>query len=272
MLLTVGIGNTNTAVGLWQDENLTQVFRLPSNREHSSQQWATTLIPYLGQFSTRNNSIDAIACSVVPALTERVVHAITRILPETEVRILRSSNLPVLRVHYDQPETLGSDRYFGAVATWALYLRNQIRYTHAIQVDCGTATTFGIITREGDFLGGAILPGIGISMDALLSRTAQLPVFDLSDAPLIATNTVDALRAGLIYGFSAQIGGMIARYRQEIGSDARIITVATGGALPVITHQLPFDIINPDLVLHGLHFAYRAIAAPPVPPSRAPLQ
>jgi type III pantothenate kinase len=257
VLLTVSIGNTHTLFGLWLGEQLRLTARLPSDRERTPQDWETGFRSALGGASGEIPPVEAVAlASVVPALTPRVVEALTHLTGVTEVTIIDSQTPLGMTVAYERPETLGSDRFLNAFAVYERYLRSQSVYSHGIVVDCGTATTFSVVSRSGRFLGGSILPGIGISLQALLARTAQLPPFEIVDAPLLATNTLDALRAGVLYGFSAQIEGLCCAYKATLGEETNALVVGTGGALSLVETRLPsVNVAEPFLPLHGLRLA-----------------
>lgn len=256
MLLAVSIGNTNTLFGFWQGEELRHRFSLPSHRERHEEEWRILLSAAKDTYSLHDTPITGIILtSVVPSLTGIITSVLQAVFPNLSPVLINSTSPLGLTVQYDRPATLGSDRFINAFAAWELYLKPYPERTHCLVIDCGTATTVNVVSAEGVFMGGAILPGIGISTEALLSKTAQLPHFELTDAPLIATNTLDALRAGILFGFTAQIDGLISRYKEALGG--KVFTVGTGGALTTIqTHLKYLDITHSDLPLYGLRIAH----------------
>jgi type III pantothenate kinase len=151
-----------------------------------------------------------------------------------------------VRILYENPRSVGADRIADAAAVQQLY------GGPACVVDFGTATTFDAITSDGDYLGGAIAPGIGIASEALFKRTAKLPRVDLQRPPAaIGRNTVHAMQSGMLFGYVALVEGMVARFRSELGSDMKVI--ATGGLAEVIAKETSvIEIIAPWLTLDGL--------------------
>jgi type III pantothenate kinase len=155
-----------------------------------------------------------------------------------------------VRVCYDNPREVGADRVANAAAAYRLY------GGPACVVDFGTATTFDAISREGDYLGGAIAPGIVISAEALFHYAAKLPRIDLVRSPrVIGTNTVHSMQSGIIFGYVGLVEGMVARFREELGEDMKVI--ATGGLADLIAGETEvIDVVNPWLTLEGLKIIY----------------
>jgi type III pantothenate kinase len=155
-----------------------------------------------------------------------------------------------MRLSVDNPREVGPDRVVNAVAAQNLYGKP------VIIIDLGTATTFDVVSREGDYLGGVIAPGIGISSEALFTRTAMLPRIELiRPKQVIGRNTISAMQSGIIFGYIDLIEGMLRRIEEQLGGKARV--VATGGqAYPLAQEVATIDIINPDLTLIGLRLIY----------------
>jgi len=155
-----------------------------------------------------------------------------------------------VKIRYDSPRDVGADRIVDAVAAFKLY------GGPACVVDFGTATTFDAISETGDYLGGAIAPGIGIAAEALFSQTSKLPRVDLVRPPkAIGTNTVQAIQSGLIFGYVGMVEGMVARYKEELGHNLRVI--ATGGLAEIIANETQvIEVVNPWLTLEGLRMIW----------------
>ncbi|MDX1932474.1 MAG: type III pantothenate kinase [Capsulimonadales bacterium] len=260
MLLTVSVGNSRTIFGIGKTDRPGDVFRLPSERGLTSDGWMERIESALAESGNTDPISAIVLASVVPVITERLLVALPAVLNGVEPLVVDARSPLGMTVRYDPPQSLGSDRFINAFAVWRRFLGPAHGFTRALVIDCGTATTFGLVTRDGLFEGGSILPGIGISREALLARTAQLPDFELVDAPLIATNTRDALRAGIIHGFSAQIDGMIERYSRAVGGERELLLVGTGGALSVVLDRIrPLHRVEAELPLIGLQAAYAVL-------------
>lgn len=187
--------------------------------------------------------------SVVPALTMRLSQACREYL-NREPLIVDSEIKTGVRIKYEEPASVGADRIADAVAVLNMH------GAPAVVVDFGTATTFDAINADGDYLGGAIAPGIGIASEALFAQTAKLPRVNMLPPPsAIGRNTVHAMQSGLLFGYVAMVEGMVARFRAELGSPAQVI--ATGGlAELVVTQTNVVDHIEPWLTLEGLRFIW----------------
>jgi len=155
-----------------------------------------------------------------------------------------------LRIRYDNPRDVGADRVVAAAAVRVLY------GVPACVVDFGTATTFDALSAEGDYLGGAIAPGIGIAARALFERTAKLPRVELTQPPsVIGRNTPHAIQSGLVFGYAGLVEGMVARFKAELGPETRI--VATGGLAEIMAGETDvIDVVDPWLTLHGLRVVH----------------
>jgi type III pantothenate kinase len=248
----VDVGNTQTVLGLFDGEDLLGQWRVASEANRTADELAVFLAGLLALDGLRLDGISAvIVSSVVPALTR-------------SYRNLASANLGVpfysvtaemetgLDNRYDDPEAVGADRIVNAVAAGRHY------GFPAIIVDIGTATTVEAVGAEGCYLGGAILTGLYVSLDALVERTAKLPSVDLEEEPprVIATNTPDSIRSGFIYGYAGAIDALIRRSREELDEDG-VNVVATGGPAGVIVpYCREIDEFDSDLTLKGLLALY----------------
>jgi type III pantothenate kinase len=250
VLLCIDIGNTNITLGCYRGETLGPRWRLSTDHERMPDEFAVTVLALLAHAELRASDIRHTAiASVVPPLTGRWVE-VCRAYLHSEPLVVGAGVKTGVRVLYDDPDAVGADRIVDAAAAFRLY------GGPACIVDFGTATTFDAITREGDYLGGAIAPGIGIAADALFQRAAKLPRVDLSRPPSpIGRNTVHAMQSGLLYGYVGLVEGMVARFRAELGADTRVI--GTGGLAEVIARETNvIEILAPWLTLEGLRMIY----------------
>ena len=266
MLLAIDIGNTNTTLGVFEGENLVADFRLRSERERTGDEFAALLASLLLLHGISLDAIDGVAMAyVVPPVGEALRDLARRHL-KVEPFIVTPATNTGLKILYNPPNAVGADRIVNAYAGFELYCPNPSRTGKrpaCVVVDYGTATTLDAVSSQGEYLGGALLPGIGISMDALFSHAALLSRGELFEpAAAIGSNTGEALRSGILYGFAAQTDGMVARFVGELsasGSEVRVI--ATGGIAPLIT---PFtstvEIVDVNLTLTGLRLLYERAA------------
>ena len=250
MLLTIDIGNTNLTLGLYQGKELGSRWRLATVHDRMPDEYGLQLLGLLTHAGCLPSDISGIClASVVPPLTGIVVEACQRYL-ETDPLIVDTGVKTGVRIRYEDPRAVGADRVADAAAVQQLY------GGPACVVDFGTATTFDGISKEGDYLGGAIAPGIGIAAEALFLRTAKLPRVDLHRPPTaIGRNTVHAMQSGLLFGYAALVEGMVARFRLELGPEMKVI--ATGGLAEVVAKETEvLKIIAPWLTLEGLRIIW----------------
>jgi type III pantothenate kinase len=192
---------------------------------------------------------DAILCSVVPPLAGVFEEMYRRYLKVSPL-VIEAGVKTGVRISMDNPREVGADRIVNAVAAHHLY------GGAVIVIDLGTATTFDAVSEEGDYLGGAIAPGIAIATEALFARTAVLPRVELTHPKrAIGRNTVAAMQSGIVFGYAGLIEGIVGRIREELGGKAKV--VATGGYAELLARETPvIDEVNPDLTLIGLHLIY----------------
>ena len=246
MLLAFDIGNTNITCGVYKGDELQSAWRLGTAHKRMPDEYG---LQFLGMLEQRGFDLDEITgsvlASVVPPLTSTILRAVDRYLGQQPL-VLDTGVKTGVHIRYEDPKAVGADRVADAAAVQALYA------VPACVVDFGTATTFDAISREGDYLGGAIAPGIGIASEALFQRTAKLTRVDLVPPPsAIGRNTVNAMQSGLIFGYVGLVEGMVARFRGELGSDMTVI--ATGGLAPLMAGQTEaIDHVDPWLTLAGL--------------------
>jgi type III pantothenate kinase len=250
MLLCIDVGNTNITLGLYDGEILGPRWRLATDHERMPDEFTLQLLGLLSHSGLgREQVAGAAIASVVPPLTGRWVEVCRRGL-ELEPLVVDSSVETGVRILYEEPGTVGADRLVDAVAAYRLH------GGPACIVDFGTATTFDAISRDGEYLGGAIAPGIGIASQALFQRTAMLPRVELARPPAaIGRNTTHAMQSGLLFGYVGLVEGMVARFRDELGPDTRVI--GTGGLAEIIARETSvLQILAPWLTLDGLRMVY----------------
>jgi type III pantothenate kinase len=250
MLLAIDIGNTNITLGLYEGKELGPRWRLATAFDHMPDEYGLQLLGLLEHVGYTIDDVDGIClASVVPPITSKIIEACQRYLHK-EPLVVDAGVKTGVRVRYEDPRAVGADRIVDAVAVVRLY------GGPACVVDFGTATTFDAISASGDYLGGAIAPGIGIAADALYQRTAKLPRVDIQKPPsVIGRNTVHSMQSGLLYGYVGLVEGMVTRFRQVLGSDMKVI--ATGGLADIVAHETAvIQVVAPWLTLDGLQMIW----------------
>lgn len=247
MLLAVDVGNTETAVGLIDDGAIVDHWRIATVSHRTGDEIAGLLAGFLALHDWRpRDVIDEVGiASVVPRLTSQWVEMCGKHLGLSPF-IVGPGTKTGMRIAMKNPAEVGADRVVNAVAAFEKY------GGPCIVVDFGTATTFDVISPDGDYLGGVIAPGIEVSMEALTTRAAMLTKVDLVEPEhVIGKSTSEALQAGTVYGFAGQIEGIVAAIRDELGHSAKV--VATGGLAEMISrHTKVVDDVDPFLTLHGI--------------------
>ncbi|HEV3231894.1 MAG TPA: type III pantothenate kinase [Candidatus Dormibacteraeota bacterium] len=252
MLLAIDIGNTNTVLGVFLGETLEHQWRISTRGDQTADEVAVTL---RGLFQSSGvdpaRVADVAVSSVVPPLNEAVVEMCRRYLG-IEPLVVGPGVRTGVQIRYDNPREVGADRIVNGLAAFRKY------GGPAVVIDFGTATTFDAIAVNGDYLGGAICPGIRISMDALFARAAKLPRVEMKqpqDGAVIGKNTVDSMQAGFLYGFVGQIEGIVQRMRAELGEGCKVI--ATGGLATLIAaHASCIEVVDDRLTLDGLRLLH----------------
>jgi type III pantothenate kinase len=251
MLLAIDVGNTNITLGLYAGDHLEHAWRLATVHERMPDEYGLQLLGLLEHAECEPGAIRAIAlASVVPPLTSALNQACQDYLDQPPF-VVDAGVKTGLRIRYEDPKNaLGADRVVDAVAVVQLY------GGPACVVDFGTATTFDAISAEGEYLGGAIAPGIGIAADALFQRTSKLPRVDLAKPPhVIGSNTVNAIQSGLLYGYVGLVEGIVRRFRAALGPEMKVI--GTGGLASIIAEETDvIEIQAPWLTLDGLRLVW----------------
>lgn len=251
MLLALDIGNTNVVFGVFNKEKLLGEWRVSTRLHKTSDEYGVLLRDLLTAQKINSSKIKgAILSSVVPPLTP-VFQEMAEKHFGVRAMVVSHRLKTGLRIQYDQPGEIGADRIVNAVAAYHLY------GGPVIIVDFGTATTFCVVSEKGDYLGGAIAPGLMISADALFSRAAKLPRVELTKPKsVIGKDTVSSMQSGMIFGYVGLVDEIIRRIRQELGKELQV--VATGGLSTLISPECKtIAKIRPTLTLEGLMIIYK---------------
>ena len=247
MLLNIDIGNTNITLGLYKNRDQAGPrWRLATDHYRMPDEYGLQLLGLLKHGDCSPEDLKGIClASVVPDLTTRIIHACRKYL-HNDPLIVDHNSKNGIKILYEEPSSIGADRIVDAVAVHHLY------GGPACVVDFGTATTFDAITKNGEYLGGAISPGIGIAADALFQRASKLARVDIKRPPeVIGKNTTHAMQSGLVFGYVSLVEGMVQRFRKELGDDMKVI--ATGGLAELVANETDaIQILAPWLTLDGL--------------------
>lgn len=251
MLLAVDIGNTHTVIGLFRDWEMWDNWRIASDPMKTEDEYAITISNLLATEGHGMREIKALVLSsTVPALTD-IWSNFTRKYFDIEPLIVSSETPVGMPLKVDNPRMVGADRIVNSVAAIHKYGKN------LIVVDLGTATTFDCVSAEGEYIGGAIAPGVAVSAEALTQKAAKLPnVQFVVPEKVLSPNTTGALQAGIVYGFAGQIDGLVRRLKAEMGGEVKVI--ATGGLAEKIAPVCEtIDEVDTMLTLRGLNLIFR---------------
>jgi type III pantothenate kinase len=250
MLLAIDVGNTNISFGAYRDGALVDTWRLSTDRERTGDEHAALFRGLLDTAGVSLSEITGVAvASVVPPLAPAIRHLSRRYFGQ-EPAFVGEALRPELPVRYTPPAAVGADRLADAVAVIEKY------GTPAMVVDFGTGTTFDAISAAGEYLGGAIAPGMGIALDALFRTAAHLPRIEIVRPPrVIGGTTVESMQSGVYYGYLGQVEGFVRRFREELGPGTKV--VATGGLAELICGDTDsIDHVDPFLTLEGLRIMW----------------
>lgn len=250
MILVVDVGNSNIVLGIYKQRELLHHFRISTSRQSTADEYGILIHNFFQMSHIKTSEIEGIIISsVVPPLVN--------VLEEMCVKYVGKKPLVVgpgiktgLNLRYENPREVGADRIVNAVAAV-----DQFKCPLVV-VDFGTATTFDCIDGEGNYLGGAIVPGIGISTEALYQRASKLPRIELEKPKkVIGRNTIHAMQAGIIFGYAGQVDGIVERIKEEMKAEPKVI--ATGGLAELIASETKtIEVVSPMLTLEGLRIIY----------------
>ena len=251
MILTLDIGNTNMKTAVFDGMELVEYWRVSTNRNRTSDEYGMTMMNLLDHHGIDRKQVQGIMMSsVVPQINFTIEHMCRNYFGMDPMKIEPGVKTGI-NIKYENPRELGSDRIANAVAAYELY------GGPCITIDFGTATSFGAISAKGEFLGGAICPGLKLAADALTENTAKLPRFELvKPESVIGRSTVANMLAGIVYGYIGQVNYLVERMKREMGGD-NIKVVATGGlAVLVAGESHVIDVMDGLLTLKGLCLIY----------------
>jgi type III pantothenate kinase len=255
MLLVIDVGNTNTVMGVFDGEQLVQDWRIRTERNTTEDEFnlLTAGLFRASGLDFKRIEQTVISCVVPPMVT--ILDAFGRKYLGHAPQWIDARSYPDMPILYSNPNEVGSDRIVNAVGAYNRYKCS------LIVIDFGTATTFDVISKKGEYLGGAISPGIGISSEALFTHASKLPRVEIFKPPahVVGKDTIESLQSGLIFGYAALVDGIVQRIKNEKGGNPKVI--ATGGLAPLIhdvAHAIEF--VEPDLTLQGLRIIGRSLS------------
>ncbi|MGI6642994.1 MAG: type III pantothenate kinase [Bacillota bacterium] len=256
MLFAIDAGNTNVVVGIFKGQDLQAHWRMSTDRHKTEDEYGMAVLNMLEHSGFKANCVrGAIIASVVPPLTPVLEKMVKRYFKISPI-IVGPGTKTGINVKYENPKEVGPDRITNAVAAYRMH------GGPVIVVDYGTATTFDVISKEGEYLGGAIAPGILTSTDALFDKAARLPRIELAKpGSAIGRTTVESMQSGIVFGFVGQTDGLVTRLKKELGGEAQV--VATGGLANLVAQESStIQHVEPMLTLKGLQIIYQKNLSP----------
>lgn len=257
MLFVIDVGNTNVVMGIYEGDVLRFSYRMATDRTRSSDEIGFFFLQILQNSKVEIQQIeDVVISSVVPPIMHSLENAVRKYIKKEPLIVNSATALP-MNILLDNPSELGADRIVNAIAAHELY------GGPVIVIDFGTATTFCAVAQNGDYLGGIIYPGLKISIDALVERTAKLPRIEISKPEhVIGKNTVESMQSGLIHGYAGMVDSLVRKMGNEMGAHS-LSVVATGGLSTLISKESEtITHINRDLTLVGLKIIYQKYLKP----------
>ncbi|PLY03833.1 MAG: pantothenate kinase [Desulfuromonas sp.] len=250
MLLVIDVGNTNTVLGLYQGETLRRDWRLNTDENRTVDEYAMLIHELFGLSQLHFTDIDGVIISCVVPPMINTFEGLCACYFKQKPLIVGPGTKTGMPILYDNPKEVGADRIVNSVAAFEM-IKSSL-----IVVDFGTATTFDYVSEKGEYLGGAIAPGLSVSAEALFDRASKLPRVELTCPPqVVAKNTVNSIQAGLFYGYVGLVDGIVGRMREERSGSPRV--VATGGLAPVLAGESEtIDRVEPNLTLEGLRIIH----------------
>ncbi len=250
MLLVIDVGNTNTVLGLYRDDELMQNWRITTLKTRTVDEYAMIIHELMRLGGISMSAIDDVIISSVVPPAKEALEGLCRKYFDRSPYLIGPGIKTGMPIHYDNPREVGADRIVNAVGAY------EKRRCSLIIVDFGTATTFDMVSANGEYQGGAIAPGLNISAEALFQRASKLPRVEFARPPqVIAKNTVNSIQAGLFFGYVGLVDGIVGRMRQE--SRENPLVLATGGlALTIAPASQTIQEVEPFLTLEGLRILY----------------
>jgi type III pantothenate kinase len=247
MLLAIDVGNTNTVLGLYDDKKLIQHWRIKTDSSSTADE---LILTFNGLLKDQPQVTGISLCSTVPSVLKEMRWMLERYFPNTKTVIIEPGTKTGVPIITDNPKEVGADRIANSLAVFERH------GGPSVVVDFGTSTNFDVVSEKGEFLGGALAPGIEISLEALASKAAQLRKVEfVKPRSVIGKNTVEALQSGALYGFAGQVDGILQRIIAEIGQVKAV--VATGGLAPLVVEESStITHHEPDLTLEGLRLVF----------------
>ncbi len=247
MLLAIDVGNTNTVLGLYDDKKLIQHWRIKTDSSSTADE---LILTFNGLLKDQPQVTGISLCSTVPSVLKEMRWMLERYFPNTKTVIIEPGTKTGVQIITDNPKEVGADRIANSLAVFERH------GGPSVVVDFGTSTNCDVVSEKGEFLGGALAPGIEISLDALASKAAQLRKVEfVKPRSVVGKNTVEALQSGALYGFAGQVDGILQRIIAEIGPVKAV--VATGGlASLVVEESSTITHHEPDLTLEGLRLVF----------------
>ncbi|MDJ0765436.1 MAG: type III pantothenate kinase [Myxococcota bacterium] len=251
MLCVIDIGNTHTVLGIYREDALIKKWRMRTESQRTTDEWGLGL---KNLFELANLDMKMVCAAALSSVVPQALHAITRACRryfDVEPLVVGPGVKTGLAIRYESPKEVGADRVVNAVAA---YVHEE---NACIIVDFGTATTFDCLSSKGEYLGGAIFPGIGTALEALVTHAAKLPRVEIAKPKrALGRNTVESMQSGVLFGYVALVDGLVARLASEMGEEPTVI--ATGGLASVIASEsVTIERVEPDLTLEGLRLIYR---------------
>ncbi len=253
MLLVVDVGNTNIVLGIYDGQTLVQHWRLETRKSRTSDEYGVLLHQLCALSGVESARIESMILScVVPPLVEPMVHLGKRFLGCQRIVVVGHGTKTGMPIRYENPREVGADRIVNAVAAFEHVRRS----SPVIVCDFGTATTFDVVSRQGEYLGGAIAPGINVSLDALFHQASKLPRIELvRPRDVIGRNTVASMQSGVLFGYVGLVDGIVQRMIEELGDQPAVL--ATGGLASLIGNESrTIQEVLPFLTLEGLRILY----------------
>jgi len=250
MLLVIDIGNSNVVMGLYERDLLRHHWRFATDRQKTEDEYGMLVKSLFDSVGMALDQVSGIIISsVVPPLNDTIERMCGKYLKQKPLTVGPGIKTG-LNIKYEYPREVGSDRIVNSVAAIHHY------GTPLIVVDFGTATTFCYVDERGQYWGGAIAPGIGISTEALFSRADKLPRIEIArPASVVGRNTITAMQSGIYYGFVGQVEGIVRRIKAEFGTEPKV--VATGGLASIVANETEcIHVVDPILTLKGLRLIY----------------